>query len=822
MINPAISGLISEIVGEENCSWSKTVLYTYGSDASIHHRAPDLVVRVNSAQQVSAVLKLAIKYHLPVVPRGAGTSLCGHTIPIKGGIVLDLQPMNRLLEVRVGDLVCVVEPGLVYQELNKRLSQYGFFFPPDPGSGEVCTLGGMVVTNASGQRAVKYGATRDYTLGLEVVLPSGEIVDLGTETLKDTSGYQLARLLVGSEGTLGVITRVTLRILPLPQKKASLIASFDKIEKAALCVSKTLQSSLIPARLELMDSICIKAINKVCKLNLPESEAMLLVELDGHPKEVSDNLEKIKKIFQEVGVLELTATAEERESEKLWLARKSLIPALSRYQEGAVCVSLADDMAVPMTKIPNLVRAIHKIANKYNLLIPTYGHAGDGNLHTKVLLEPTVENSWQRAKEAVKEIYESVFSLSGTTSGEHGCGITKAPLMQREREKTLFIMKEVKKVFDPKGVMNPGKMMDWEGDFVTHLRYKLSLLEEKNHLSLLKQEMITCSYCGYCKGVCPVYKELGWETDAARGKVMLSYGILNKELSLNQELAERFYQCTQCKDCYRRCPAKIRVPEIVLLARADAVEAGFGLKAHQILAERIEKTGNIFGDLELTPPSVEGERLVFIGCQYLARPNKTKMYLKILTRLGIKVKVQSEICCGFPLKILGFKEILSHHQKRFLAEYNGDEIIAFCPSCSVFLKENYGFKVKHILEVILEKIPQCQLKKKVTYHDPCDLARGIGIISQPREIIRKLGLELCEMENHSESSKCCGGGGGLLGAYPDLANRIAETRIKEALSTKAEFLITACPTCEQVLKKAAQNFNLSVVDLRELLWQAVK
>jgi len=274
---------LEKIVGKDRISTKTADLYVYGFDASIHHKDPDVVVRPANTQQVSDIVKLANKTKTPIVPRGAGTAMCGHTVPLKGGIIVDMTAMNRIKEVRVEDLYCVVEPGVIYDKLNAVLSKRGFWFPTTPGSGEACTIGGMVVTNASGMRAIKYGATRDYVLGLEVVLPTGDIMHTGTRTLKNSSGYQIDRLMVGSEGTLGIVTEITLRLAFKPKASAMTLAAFNSLEDAGKCVSNIIAKPLMPSAIELMDSVCIKAVNKCMNVGLPDVAAICMIEVDGHP-----------------------------------------------------------------------------------------------------------------------------------------------------------------------------------------------------------------------------------------------------------------------------------------------------------------------------------------------------------------------------------------------------------------------------------------------------------------------------------------------------------------------------------------------------------
>lgn len=345
-----------------------------------------------------------------------------------------------------------------------------------------------------------------------------------------------------------------------------------------------------------------------------------------------------------------------------------------------------------------------------------------------------------------------------------------------------------------------------------------------------EQEMNICIRCAYCFEGCPVFKELGWESDGARGKAILSYGLLSGEIEPSRYIADKIFQCTYCKDCVERCSASVSIPDILTAARADLVDAGFASDIHKHVIENVKTTGNIFGDTEVISHEMKGEKLLFIGCQYLSRPNKTKKYIKILEKLGTKPDIQKETCCGFPMKALGFEKEFEEHKKKFLELFpnEDEEIIAFCPTCAMFLKEEYELNVKHASQVILDKIPKAELGMKVTWHDPCDLSRGLGIIDEPREILKKLGIEVVEMRHSREQSSCCGGGGGILMSDPSLSDEIAKSRIREAMDTDVDTLITSCPTCEQVLKKAASEIsesdgkNIVVRNIEDIIWKGLK
>jgi glycolate oxidase len=471
MLSSAVLSELTVAAGAENVITSTAGLYVYGFDASIHHYTPEAVVQGRTARQISAVVKVANQHRIPIVARGSGTGLSGQAIPIKGGIVLDLSCMTAIKEVHVEDLYCVVEPGVIYERLNKALAPTGFFFPPSPGSGDVCTVGGMVACNASGMRAIKYGATRDYVLGMEVVMADGSVVRMGNYTIKNSSGYQLEKLMVGSEGTLGIITEIVFRIMPLPEKRAIAVASFGDLKQAGQGICNIVASGLLPSGLEIMDSVCIQAVNRSMGVGLPECEAIIMAEVDGASTAIEHDIHTVATICRQSGALDVEFTSDDQEMLTLWKGRKSVLPSLSRHGKDSVSVSLADDMSVPISKLPEAIKRFQEIARNHDILIGTYGHAGDGNLHTKVLINPLEKMSWKRAEAAVNDIYEAVIGLQGTVSGEHGIGISKAPWMQKERADTLAIMAAIKQVIDPHNIMNPGKIMQWQGSIINYLRY---------------------------------------------------------------------------------------------------------------------------------------------------------------------------------------------------------------------------------------------------------------------------------------------------------------------------------------------------------------
>jgi glycolate oxidase len=377
-------------------------------------------------------------------------------VPAKGGAVLDLSRMNRILKISVEDRLAVVQPGVVYANLEKALEPFGFFFPPDPASGKVATLGGNVATNAGGVKGAKYGTTRDYVLGLEVVLPDGRIMRTGSRAMKSVSGYDLTRLFVGSEGTLGVVTEITLKINPKPTAASTAMATFGNLEDAGRAVTQIMHSGIIPSVLEILGKETILAINQNTDLNLPEVDAMLLAETDGYTKAETDyQMEKILAVFRENNPKEVKQAGSEKEADELWKARKSAYAVLARIKTHFVL----EDVTVPMGKIVELLRGIEEIAKRNEIQIATFGHAGDGNLHPQILYDGYDPEQVRRMGAASGQLFQLATRLGGTLTGEHGIGLSKAPYMALEHDEVAMdVMRSLKRLFDPNNILNPGKM----------------------------------------------------------------------------------------------------------------------------------------------------------------------------------------------------------------------------------------------------------------------------------------------------------------------------------------------------------------------------
>jgi len=464
------------IVGKENVSDDIADLYVYGSDASVHHSLPNVIVRPKTIDHVQKIMRYADKNKIPVVPRGAGSGTSGHTVPIDGGIVLDMKQMNRILDIRPQDMLVKVEPGVVDDDLNRALKPLGLFYPPAPASSRIATIGGEIAANASGVRSVKYGATRDYVYGMKVVMANGDLVNLGSNTRVHSSGYQLERLIVGSEGTLGVVVEATMGIRPLPKFRCLAVANFDKLEDAGNAISEVISSGCEPSMLELMDKIGIVAVNKAMDLGLAEVAAIILFEADGNVKEAVDfEIEKMKKICKKHNGTDIKKSYDLAERTKLFSGRKKLFASLSQYKEGIICTDLADDMGVPNSKIAEAAAKIHEIAKKNNVIMAVYGHCGSGVIHTKIMLDPKKKSQWKDAERVIEELYDYIHSVGGVTSAEHGIGLSKAPAWKKARADMIPVMRNVKKALDPNNILNPHKIMDAPDDWVraTNLRYKV-------------------------------------------------------------------------------------------------------------------------------------------------------------------------------------------------------------------------------------------------------------------------------------------------------------------------------------------------------------
>ncbi|MHA1649370.1 MAG: FAD-binding oxidoreductase, partial [Candidatus Helarchaeota archaeon] len=400
-----------------------------------------------------------------LIPRGSGTGASGGAIAVHGGIIVDFTKMNKILNLDIENLQVTVEPGVIHADLNKYLEQFGFFFPVIPGSSDMCSIGGMVGNSASGLRAVKYGTTKDYVLDLEVVLPDEKIGNLGSSVQKTASGYDLIRLFVGSEGTLGIITKITLKILPIPEARGVVSGFFNDVERIGKAVVNIFTAKIIPAAIELLDKSAIQAINLYKPtMNLPDAEAMLLVELDGTEESVISTTKKVYYILKENGAFQTEMTTKDEERQRLWNARKLVGAAARRVREGYARVYEGEDITVPLSKIAKTLLKLRELSQEFNLPIVVFGHIGDGNLHPAILIQKNNPEHWKKLNQLSEKIHEFAIEIGGTVTGEHGIGLTRAKYLQKERPIVLELMRKIKKAIDPKNIMNPGKM-DLDGGY---------------------------------------------------------------------------------------------------------------------------------------------------------------------------------------------------------------------------------------------------------------------------------------------------------------------------------------------------------------------
>jgi len=446
---------IKAIVGDENLLTSPEELYCYSFDASKMRFVPEGVAFPAEAAQVSALVKLANEYSFAVYPRGSGSGMVGACLA-QGGLVIVTNRLNRILEIDADNMTAVLEPGVITGEFQKAAAKCGLFYPPDPASLPFSTMGGNVATCAGGPRAVKYGVTRDYLLGLEMVLPTGEIIRTGTRTMKGVVGYDLTRLMAGSEGTLGIFTKIIVRLIPAPESVRTLTAVFSNLDCAANAICEILRDRIIPSTMELMDQATIGAVENHLRIGLPvEAEALVLIEVDGPGILLDGQVERIVGICKKAGASKTEVAQCDAERDRLWQARRSISPALGRIRPGKI----NEDVTVPRTRIPELIRSIRTLAEKYDLPIVCFGHAGDGNIHTNIMLDRKDEGERRRAGKAVEELFGIVLGLEGTLSGEHGIGIAKSPFIELEvGPGGLDAMRRIKQALDPLNIMNPGKM----------------------------------------------------------------------------------------------------------------------------------------------------------------------------------------------------------------------------------------------------------------------------------------------------------------------------------------------------------------------------
>ncbi len=457
MISQEAKKRYTAIVGEKNYLDSKQSLVAYSYDATPNYQAlPDAVIKPRNTREVSEIVKICNEFKIPIVPRGNATNLCAGTCPLEGGLVMIFTHMNQILELDEENLTVTVQPGVITLDMINAVEEKGLFYPPDPSSMKISTIAGNINEGSGGLRGLKYGVTRDYVIALELVLPNGNIIRTGGKLAKDVAGYDFTRLMVGSEGTLGIITEATLKLIPKPETKKTMLALYDSLEAAGSTVSKIIANKIIPTTLEFLDQPTIRVVEDFAKIGLPTNVgAVLLIEQDGPLEVVERDIKRMAEICQEENALSVQIAQTDEEGTALTTARRSALSALARLKP----TTILEDATVPRSKIAEMVREIDVIAKRNNVQICTFGHAGDGNLHPTCMTDARDKEEMHRVEKAFEEIFEKAIQLGGTITGEHGVGVMKSPyLAWKLGEEGVEAMKTLKMAFDPNNIMNPGKM----------------------------------------------------------------------------------------------------------------------------------------------------------------------------------------------------------------------------------------------------------------------------------------------------------------------------------------------------------------------------
>ncbi len=459
MISNTAKKLLQDRFGAKRALTEKEDLMTFGYDATPGLQGiPDIVLFPETTEEVGFAVALANEEGIPIIPRGSGTGLSGGSIAPQGGIILCLNKMNRILEIDEENLTATVQAGVVTLDLFNAVAEKGLFYPPDPGSQKISTIGGNIAEDAGGLRGLKYGVTRDYVMALSGILADGTPFDTGGKSVKDVAGYALKDLLIGSEGTLAIVTEATLKLIPPPQDKRTLLAYFADIRTAGEAVSKIIAAKIIPSTMEIMDKATINCVEDFSSIGLPrEMAALLLIEVDGHPAMVEDEATEVQKVLEAVGAAEVQLARDAEHSGQLAAARRTALSALARVSP----TTLLEDATVPRSRLAETFDEIERLTAKYKLKVGTFGHAGDGNLHPTVLCDERDKDEMERAHAFYEELYEKVLEWGGTVSGEHGIGMAKIGYLQRQLGPGgVAVLRRIKKSFDPGGLLNPGKMFE--------------------------------------------------------------------------------------------------------------------------------------------------------------------------------------------------------------------------------------------------------------------------------------------------------------------------------------------------------------------------
>jgi len=858
---------IEKIVGEENVFSGLVECIPYSRDNSVHVGIPDMVVFPRTTEQISAIMRLANQEKVPVTVQGSGTATTGASLPVKGGILLDVHKMDNILEINKDNFFARVEPGVICMDLNKALAKYNLMFPPNPGSELIATIGGMMSTNSSGHRAVKYGTTRDYVKALKVVLADGTIIATGSKTPKSSMGYDLNHVFASSEGTLGVITEITVKIQPLPEFTALALAIFNDLEAAGQAVSDIIASGIQLTACEIMDKYSLKVVEKAIDRDISGIDAMLIIEVDGVKETVMRDMEKINEICKKNNVKDFTWTGDPEKAAEIMEARGKLVPTLSRIKPGNRIVPVSEDLGIPPTKIPETIKRAHAIADKYNLLLSTFGHIGDGNVHTTFVTDMRSKDEWERLKPAADELADLALEMGGTISAEHGSGLARAPYMEKQLGPAMEVMRAIKNALDPHNILNPGKMglERKKYDIYDFFAFQSFLDHPEGVNSFGKEndnELLACTFCGFCRLGCPTFSVTHRESRNARGRNVLAFNLLNGTIELSKDLSEAFYSCTTCQACTYYCPAQIKVDEVIEEVRKKLYKAGLTPSPVLGVRDNIYKTGNVYASAkadrtDIYPPALKekvrngqlkpkAETLLFMGCvpSYLDMKMVPSLIKPLdVAKVDYTTLAAEEGCCGFPLFLMGNDEFEQHAEKVIerIKATGARELVTPCAGCYKTFKKLYpqigdlGLEVYHSVHYLEKLITEgritfkTELGKKVTYHDPCDLGRAFSIFEEPRNILKSIpGLEFVEMARNRLQARCCGGGGGVLANNPEMAVDMAAERVQDALDVGADIIVSGCAACKDNLRKGAKTFpkevrgKLKIMDITEIVATAIE
>ena len=853
---------LKQVLGEGNVETGTIDCISVSRDMSVHEGVPEVIVFARTTEEVVGVVKIAAAHKVPLVARGAGTSVTGAALASRGGILLDLSRMNQVKELNKNDGYVIVEPGIVCNALNARLEPT-HFFPPDPGSAPICTIGGMIACNASGVRAVKYGTTRDYVMGLEVVLADGRIIHTGSLAPKTSAGYDLTHLFGSSEGTLGIITAATLKILPKPAYIAFAKATFPSVEAAGNVVEKLLTSGIRLSSCEILDELSIEVVKKAMKLEFPpEVKCVLFMEIDGHKLEVQDNITRIDALCKDLGGFGNEWSDDPAQRLAMWSARQGLVPSLSRVKPGYRLIPIVEDFGVPISQIPATIKAIQNVGKKHNFPIATFGHIGDGNLHAVIVMDVRKKEEWETVRKIAQDFIDLTLEFHGTLTAEHGLGMAKSPYIKTELGNALGVMEQIKKSLDPDNILNPGKMgfKDSTRDILEQFAFA-HLIEHPEEIrsfgEKIDNEILACVQCGFCRAGCPTYSQTGLESMNARGRVLLAFNLMSGRLKPSAEMATRLYQCTNCLNCKYTCPSRVEVADIVQAARQRLAAGGLLPPIFQASSKSLTQYGNPFGEPRekrtdtfptgFKPAQSGAEVLLFGGCVGSYQDvNLIPNLMAILEKAGISYTSlgQEEDCCGYLSYLIGleddFRTCVAANTKKF-ADLGVKQIITSCPGCYRTLAKLYpGYggspeiKVHHVTTFLNDLLSQGKVPLKgnggqeIVYHDPCDLGRHMNIFEEPRNVLKSLpGVELTEFKLNRLLAKCCGSGGGVKGFDNPLSQDMAYQRVLQALEVGAEVIVSACPSCKSNLTQGAARVRkekkgkIKVKDITEVVAAAL-